>query len=85
MTNCKHENITLDDLYVADRNNIFCVFIAADCPCCKKQFDSDDLAEMGYKLVREGKPRKVEIIGIDQAQIITKEKLIELIEEIGKC
>lgn len=49
-TDCKHENITLDDL---QGWNIYGEPTGAfSCPDCGKWIDGLDLQEMGYKLVK---------------------------------
>jgi len=49
MTNCKHENITLDIYPAVGRYGD--VFL--QCPDCCEYIDFLDLAEMGYKLVKD--------------------------------
>lgn len=47
MTDCKHDNITLDDLQVDTANwevSTVCV--------CDERFYIEDLIELGYKLVK---------------------------------
>ena len=49
MTDCKHDNITLDDLHVEYAKGG--IQIEADCPDCPRSFDLDQL-EVMYKLVK---------------------------------
>lgn len=51
MTNdCKHENITLDDLGIA-RPGTCDSYLKADCPDCGKELLMFEIKKLGYKLV----------------------------------
>lgn len=57
MTNCKHENITLDDIKQVgfEGRPYLPTILVAECPDCGKVLYMADLKQMGYKLVKEDK------------------------------